>query len=82
MFGNYGSLLVPRPKKPLKRPPGTEQWPKFRPLLEYLEPPNASFGRSGSPIGPQGRPRGVCDTARAPLRRLKLVVLARENKEF
>ena len=77
---NCGSLLVlqlvPKAKKPLKRPPGTEHWPKLRPLLEYLETPKVSFGSSGSPIGPQGRPRGVCDTARGPLRRLKLVKTA------
>ena len=76
---NCGSLLVlrlaPKAKRPLKRPPGTQHWPKVRPLLEYLEPPKASFGSSGSPIGPQGHPRGVGHTARGPLRRLKSVVL-------
>ena len=79
IFVNGGSFLVlqlvPKAKKPLKRPPGTEQWLKFRPLWEYLGTPKASFGSSGSPIGPQGRPKGVCDTARGALRRLKLVVL-------
>ena len=83
IFVNCGSplvlQLVPKTEKPLKRSPGTEHWPKFSPLLEYLEPPKASFGSSGSPIRPQGRPRGVCDTARGPLRKLKLGVLLYEK---
>ena len=62
IFVNCGSLLVlqlvPKAKKPLKRPPGTEHWPKFRTLLEYLEPPKFSLGSSGSPIRPHGRPEG------------------------
>ena len=76
---NCGSLLVlqlvPKAKKPLKRPPGTEHWLKSRPVWGYLEAPKVSFGISGTPIAPQGHPKDVCDTARGALRRLKLLVL-------